>query len=430
MTPLPDGYRVVTVPRERTAQFRAVDHLAFGYEPDEKTLEIVPDQLEWDRTAGVERADGSLAAVHASYDFDLPVPGGEVACSGLTWVGVRPDERRRGLLTAMIDHHFARSLERGEPVSALTAAEMAIYGRFGYGCASDDVRLKIPRGARLRDVPGSDALTVRIATADPDEHTDLVHALHAAGGAGRPGWVLRSSEALRRGRLVDPPAWRDGGEPLRIVTVHDASGEPRAYALLRRKETWADAGPRYPVAVREAVAVDAAAAHRLWSFVLDLDLTHEVAVAGLAPDDALLTLLLDVRAAVPQLRDNVWVRLLDLPAALTARRYAAAVDVVLEVTDTRLPANAGRWRLRTQAADAAEAAEAVGAQGFAAEVTATDDAPDLRVDVRELGAAYLGARSLAAAARAGLVVELTPGTLLPTATAFSWPVAPVCSWVF
>jgi predicted acetyltransferase len=421
MTPLPDGYRVVTVPHERKAEFRAVDHLAFANEPDEKTVEIVPDQLEWDRTAGVERADGSLAAVHSSYDFDLPVPGGEVARSGLTWVGVRPDERRRGLLTAMMDFHFTRSLERGEPVSALTAAEMAIYGRFGYGCASDEVRLTIPRPARLRDVPGSDALTVRLATADPGEHADLVHALHTAAGAGRPGWVLRSSDALRRGRLADPPAWRDGGEPLRIVTVHDESGEPRAYALLRRKDTWTPTGARYPVTVKEAVAVDAAAAHRLWSFVLDMDLTHEISVRGLATDDPLLTLLVDSRAAVPQVGDNVWVRILDLAPALTARRYAAPVDVVLEVTDDRLPANAGRWRLRTGAADA---------RGFSADVTRTDDKPDLRLDVRELSGAYLGGRSLAAYARAGLVAELTPGTLLPTATAFSWPLAPVCSWVF
>ncbi|MCR6646959.1 MAG: GNAT family N-acetyltransferase [Cellulomonas sp.] len=421
MTPLPPGYRTVAVPHDRKQEFVAVDHLAFAFEPDEKTSEIVPDQLPWDRTAAVERPDGTLAAVHASYDFDLPVPGGEVACSGLTWVGVRPDERRRGLLSAMIDFHFARSLERGEPVSALFAAEMAIYGRFGYGAAAHDVRVKIPRGAKLRDVPGSESLTVRFDSADPDKHTDLVHAVHVAAGAGRPGWVTRPTDAMRRGRVVDPPAWRDGGEPLRIVTVHDEAGDPRAYALLRRKETWADPGPRYPVLIREAVATDAAAAHRLWSFVLDLDLTAEVSSGMLPADDPLLGLLVDPRGAVPRIADNIWVRLLDLPAALTARRYSAPVDLVLEVTDARLPANAGRWRLTTGEA---------GADGYPAEVATTDDEPDLRLDVRELGAAYLGGRSLAALASAGLVTEVTPGTLLPAAAAFGWPLAPVCSWVF
>jgi len=421
MTSLPPGYRTVAVPLDRKSEFLAVDHLAFAFEPDEATSAIVPDSLEWDRCAGVERPDGTLGAVHSSYDFDLPVPGGEVPCSGLTFVGVRPDERRRGLLSAMIDFHFRRSLERGEPVSALFAMEAAIYGRFGYGSASDSARLTVPRGARLRDVPGSETLTVRIDTIDPDRHADLVHAVHVAAGAGRPGWVTRTTEALRRGRVVDPPAWREGGEPLRIVTVHDEAGDPRAYATLRRKENHTAAGPRFPVTIREAVAVDAAAAHRLWSFLLDLDLTSEVTTGLLATDDHLVSLLVDLRGATPRLVDNVWVRLLDLPVALAARRYSAPVDVVLEVTDARLPDNAGRWRLTTLDE---------GADGWAAEVTRTDDEPDLRVDVRELGAVYLGARSLAAYGRADLVTELTPGTLRPTSAAFAWPVAPVCSWIF
>ena len=62
--------------------------------------------------------------------------------------------------------------------------------------------------------------------------------------------------------------------------------------------------------------------------------------------------------------------------------------------------------------------------------TRTDDDADLTLDVRELGAAYLGGRSLPAQARAGLVVERTPGALQSAAVAFAWPVAPVCSWVW
>jgi len=96
--------------------------------------------------------------------------------------------------------------------------------------------------------------------------------------------------------------------------------------------------------------------------------------------------------------------------------------VVLEVTDTRLPANAGRWRLVTGEAEADGT--------FAATVVRTHEAADLRLDVRELGAAYLGGRSLAAQARAGLVVEETPGALQSAAAAFLWPVAPFCSYVW
>ncbi|WP_456820742.1 GNAT family N-acetyltransferase [Cellulomonas sp. URHB0016] len=421
MSPLPDGYRVVEVAESRRQEFLEVDRLAFAFDSTPETDALVPLTLPWDRTMGVEAPGGALASVHASFPFQLPVPGATVACSGLTWVGARPDQRRRGLLHAMIDTHFARSLGRGEPVSALFAAEPAIYGRFGYGSAASDVRATVGRGAVLRPVPGSEDLTVRFATVDRTAHTDMVDELHRAAGQGRPGWITRDTDVLRVRAIVDPPAWRDGAEPLRIVSVHTADGEPRAYALFRRKEKWEQAGPRHTVAVREAVALDPAAAHRLWSFLLDLDLTASVESPMLAADDALLHLLVDPRAVVPKLTDNLWVRLLDVPAALEGRRYASPVDLVLEVTDTRLPTNAGRWRLRTEDA---------GDGSWSASVGRTEDPADVELDVRELGAAYLGGRSLEAQRRAGLVTERRGGAVLRAAAAFAWPVAPVCSWVF
>lgn len=419
----PAGYRLTEITADRVEEYRAVDAMAFA-EParDPATDLAVPFAVPLDRAVGVETDGGELVAVHGSYAFHLPVPGGEVPCAGLTWVGVRPDHRRRRLLSTMIDAHLERSLGRGEPVSALFAAEPGIYGRFGYGSAADHVRLTLARGAALRDVPGSADLTVRFETLDPALHEDLVDRLQIAAGTGRPGWIARGSDALRRTAVADPAAWRRGGEPARLVTVHDAAGEPRAYAVLRRTQTWADGGAAYPVQVRSAAAVGAAAAHRLWSFLLDLDLTSTVTTGMLAVDDPLLALLADTRRPVPRTSDNLWVRLLDVPAALAARRYAAPLDVVLGVRDTLLPANAGAWRLVTGEAGAD------GAHG--AHVERTDAAPDLELDVRELGAAYLGGRSLSALAAVGQVTTRDPAVLHRAATAFGWPVAPVCPWVF
>jgi predicted acetyltransferase len=417
----PTGYRIIEVPESRKDEFLQVDQLAFAFEPDAETSAQVPLTLDWSRTMAAETEAGTLAAVHASFPFTLPVPGAEVACAGLTWVGARPDHRRRGLLSAMIDTHFERALGRGEPVSALFAAEPAIYGRFGYGSAADDVRLVIPRAAALRDVARSEELTVRFEPLDRAVHVPLVQAVHAAAGNGRPGWIRRDTTLLQERHLADPPAWRDGGEPLRVVTVL-AGDTPRGYALLRRKEMRGDGGARSKVFVREVAALDAAAAHRLWSVLLDLDLTATVETGMLAVDDELLHLLLDPRVTVPKVSDNLWVRLLDVPTALAARRYSAPVDLVLDVVDARLPTNAGRWRLVT------------GAQGpdgaWGAEVTSTSEQADLTLDVRELGATYLGGRSMGALARAGLVTEQRAGALQGVAAAFWWPLAPVCSWVF
>ncbi|QGQ19755.1 GNAT family N-acetyltransferase [Cellulomonas sp. JZ18] len=417
MSDLPEGYRLLQLPAERQDEFLAVDRLAFVVPADPAVDAVVPFPVPHDRMVGVEAPDGALAAVHGSYPFHLPVPGGAVPCAGLTWVGVRPDHRRRGLLRAMVRAHLDRSLARGEVVSALFAAETPIYGRFGYGCAADDLRMTLPRRAALRPVAGSDELTVRLETADPERHGPLLQDLHVRAGAGRPGWATRTTPALRARALADPPPWRDGAEPLLLAVVRDASDEVRAAASFARKAAWEPTGPAFVVKVREALALDPAAAHRLWSFLLDLDLTGTVETPMLPVDDVLTHLLVDPRPARARLADNVWVRLLDLPAALAARRYPAPLDVVLDVRDGLLPDNAGRWRV-------------VAPAGGTAEVARTDAEPDVLLDVRELGAAYLGGRSLAAMARAGLVTVRAGVDVDAVAAAFAWPVAPVCSWVF
>lgn len=414
MSTPPPGYRTVAVPADRVDDFRTVTGLAFGNARDPEVDAVVPFDVPTDRLIAVEAPDGSYAAVHGSFAFVMPVPGGEVACAGLTWVGVRPDQRRRGLLRSMIATHVEHALGRGEPVSALFAAEAPIYGRFGYGSASDEMRMTLPRRAALRPVAGSDALTVRIERVTP-EHADQVAEMLARAGAGRPGWMPRCSPELRTHAVADPPPWRDGAEPLLLATVHDGD-DVRGLALFARRSGWTDGTPSSTVRVRQLSALDAAAAHRLWSFLLDLDLTVRVETPALPVDDVLLQLLVDPRPGQRRVGDNLWVRVLDVPAALTARRYAGPLDVVLDVGDALLPDNAGRWRL------------AVGADG-SAEVTRTDRDADVRLDVRELGALYLGGRSASALGAAGLVDGDVP-VLDAVTRAFVSPLAPVCPWMF
>lgn len=417
MVTLPHGLELVALGPDRLRDVLELDLWAFPSSDSLDDLLTLPSPLTWDRTYGVaDPADpGPLVAMHASYPFaHCPVPGGRLPVAGLTWVGVHPQWRRRGLLSAMIDVHFAHCRDRGEPVSLLYAAEPAIYGRFGYGLASRHVSLTLKRRAALRPVAGTDGLSVRIETASAEAHRDLVARLHAS--VDRPGWVTRETPELAAAWHSDSPLLRHGREAGRILVV-ERDGQPVGYALFRRKGDWGVAGPEGSVRVSEAVASDAAAAHVLWSRLLDLDLTTEVTSGQLALDDPLLNLLEDLRAARPVEHDNLWARIIDLPAALAGRQYQAPVDVVLEVGDARLPDNAGRWRL---------AASAFGP----ASVTRTEAAADLALDVREVGAAFLGGTSLLELAGAGLVRELTPGALRAASVAFGWPVAPVASWIF
>ena len=399
------------------AEFFEVDQWAFGFDPADAELDAAREELEWHRVAGVRLGDPpKLVGIHAVLTQTLTVPGGSLACAGLTWVGVHPTARRRGVLRAMMRYHLDDARDRGEPVSALFAAEPAIYGRFGYGLTSSWVELTLGRGAALRDVPGSDRLVASFETADRTEHGPLVADVFERARLTRPGGVSRSRGALWDSAFVMPPSAQRGHDLLRLLTVRDAGGDVRGYALFTRRVDWSSTGADGTVSVREAVALDPVAEHALWTRLLDLDLTSKVEVRRRAVDDVLLHLLVDVRAANPRFSDALWVRVVDLPTALAARRYPVPVDVVLQVADELCVSNAGRWRLEG------------GPDG--ASCTRTDAAADLALGVRDLASAFLGGQSLLALANAGLVGELRPGALFRAAAAFGWPIAPYSGWLF
>jgi predicted acetyltransferase len=418
---LPDGYRLVDLPRARGTEMLEIDSWAFAFAVRADEVESTLDCFPFDRGRGVEIVDaargpaGTLAAVHSSFEFVMRVPGGAtVPTAGLTWVGVHQGHRRRGLLTAMIDDHFARSLARGEVVSTLWAAEPPIYQRFGYGLASKDVRVKIGRKPTFRDVPGSDDLTVALETVDAAKHGEIVRVFQA--DHWRPGTNTTVPDPLMNNLLNDVPSEREGKEPLRFLTVRDGE-KVVGWAVFRRKHAFDDWDPSGIVNMPAWGATDAKATRRVWSVLTDLDLMTSTHGWLIALDDPLLHLLENERAAAPTIRDNTWVRILDVTKALEGRGYEADADVVVEIADRQLPENAGTWRIRVA--------------GGAAKVAREPDAsPDLSMNVQELGAAYLGGVDVDALARAGLIVEHTPGSAHALGRAMTSPVAPVCNISF
>jgi predicted acetyltransferase len=198
--------------------------------------------------------------------------------------------------------------------------------------------------------------------------------------------------------------------------LHESSHGTTGYALWQTTADWAPTGPQGEVQVREVVGADPEAYLALWRFLLSIDLTRTTHYHFAAVDEPLIHLVDEPRRLGGRLNESLWVRLVDLPRALAARRYAAPVDVVLDVTDRVLTGNTGRWRLT--------------GDRHTATCTPTHDPADLACDVLELGSAYLGGMSLAALGAAGRVRELTPGALAATATAFGWHRLPAAAEVF
>lgn len=418
-TPLPAPYTFMDLEERDRREVTALDTLIF---PDSHSLDdllTTPDSLEWERMWGIH--DGvELAATHGTYSLQrYPVPGAHTQCGWLTWVGVHPGHRRRGLLRAMIAHHFQECRDRQEPVSGLFAAEPAIYGRFGYGMAARHTELALPRGAQLRPVPRSQEIRIRITNFSSEDHGALISDLHRRSGdvgLGRPGWATWETPGLKASQTTVTPALAAGKEPLRILLAIDGE-ETVGYATFRRALAWQPTGPDGTVQVQDFAAVSPAATHRMWSVLLDLDLMTEVTTPMLALDDPLLELLVDIRKASARVQDNSWLRIVDLPRALEARKLAGALDVVVEVSDSLLPENSGHWRI-------------AGKQWEHPEVIATERPSDVSLDIRELSAAYLGGASLLQSLSAGLGTVHDERAAADLALALAWPVSPVVNWIF
>lgn len=413
---VPPGYRRVDLAPARAQEIFGVVQWAFVTDIADDEVAIAADTVAWDRARGVEaEAAGTLAGVHSSFGYTMRTPGGTVPASGLTWVSVHPAHRRRGILSSMIADHFARSRARGEAVSTLIAAETEIYQRFGYGLGHRAYRVTLPRGLKLAPVEGSDELAVRLEDASPERHADAVRAVLARDT--RPGGMAHIDDVLAFDALHDAPSERRSNERLRLAIVEDAEG-PAAFAVFRRTGAWEALAPKGTGRVFAWAAGTPAAQRRLFSVLADLDLMASLTVETVAVDDPLLLWAPDIRALDARLRDQLWVRILDIKAALEARSYSGDADVVIEVADEHVAENAHAWRLQVRG-------------GVAAVSRAERDAQvDVRLGIRELSSAYLGGVTLREIGEAGLAHEARPGALDALSTAFAWTLAPRSTFFF
>lgn len=381
---------------------------AFGGIPEPaEEREVFRELTEIDRSIGVWD-DGRCVGTAGAFSFRLTVPGGAaVPSAGVTMVSVAATHRRRGVLTSMMRRQLDDVRSWGEPLAVLTASEPVIYGRFGYGAGTYQLNADIDTSrVRLSVPPGTD--DVRLRYAAPADVLDACEAVYARLVSRRPGMIARIP-GWERLWLLDPESTRDGASPLQCV-VAERDGEVVGFVRYRVKADWDATGPKGTVVVSDLEALDPAGHGALWRFLFDLDLTSRIDIRRRPVDEAWQYLVSDIRRCSPLVRDALYVRLVDVGAALEARTYQTPVDVVLEVEDAFCPWNTGRWRLSGDAKGASCAR--------------TTDPADLALSVRELGAAYLGGVSLASLAGAGLVREVRQGALAEASLGFGSVVAP------
>jgi predicted acetyltransferase len=386
-------------------------------EPQEIELRAVPaDQRFAAEVVGSEADPSTYPGIYGVRPMELSVPDGAgggraVPVAGLTWVGVHPDHRRRGLLTAMIGHHLEQTRREGGHLSALHASEPSIYGRYGYGLASLELDVELGRGATFTAPHLEDdvaRISTRLATIDDEDMGARRRRIDLDMLATNVGTIVGNEEFYAELCHVSVDQRREVEPPRVLVAVQD--GRDVGYAVFTRKHRWPNSRPAAEVSVT-SLSGGPAARLALLRRLTDLDLSGKITVGGVASTDPLLSWVEGPRGLGDvHPFDSLWLRLVDLPEALAARGYEGTCDVVVEVADEPAPWNAGRWRIRVK--------DGVG------EAARTDDEAEVSLPVAALGAAYLGGANLAEMHRAGVVGEHRTGAVRELWRAFRTDVGP------
>jgi predicted acetyltransferase len=350
--------------------------------------------------------DGAIVAGAGAFEFQLTIPGGPVPTAGVTVVGVLPTHRRRGLVRELMGVQLKDAHTRGEPISALWASEGGLYGHFGYGLASVCADVEISKAHTAFNRPVDWQGTARLVTVD--EAGELFPQVYDQVAPTTPGMISRTQEWWRKRTLSDSEWRRAGGGELAFAVLERA-GVPEAYAIYRLNFSYADGLPTGTTVVVEAMGATPAAAAAVWRYLLDIDWMAKVEAELLPVDHPLHLLLLEQNRMRFRVGDGIWIRPVDVGAALAARAYAGDSDVVLEVTDAFCPWNDGRYAL---------------------DGSRTTASPDLRLSVDALGCVFLGGFTFSDLLRAGRVEEVKEGAVARADALYRTDRKPWCPEIF
>ncbi len=356
----------------------------------------------------------SLAAFHGTqivgtayiHRFEVRVPGGWLPMAGVAGVTVQPTHRRRGILTRLMEAQLRDVYERGEPLAGLYASESVIYGRYGYGMATFHQEWSLARHRSGMEFPHNYEGEVEFVEAS--QARELFPEVYERVRPLRPGMIRR--DPIRWDlKLRDPESDRQGSSP-NFHAVYRSGDRIDGYVLYRLNHT------THTLTVQELISATDEAESALWEYCFGVDLMTTTKALLRPIDEPLLWRLADPRHLKRSSSDDLWVRLVNLPEALSQRSYAAEGRLILEVTDSYCPWNHGRFELL--------------ATPGGAECISTAATAHLALSVADLGAVYLGGVSFRTLWHADRVRADDPETIQRADALFATDSQPWCTVEF
>lgn len=387
-------------------------HIGRAFHEDNSDEEITRWRgiTELDRTVAALDG-GEIVGTAGAFSFDMALPGGAtVPVAGVTAVSVRATHRRQGVLTRMMAHQLDDVAARGEPIAVLTASETRIYGRFGYGLGTQFWGWTIDSEGTTFASPSRAA--GRIRALEKDDAAKVLPEVRERVWRRSPG-EMSWSQAWWDDWFKDPKDDRGGGSERRYAAHESASGEVDGYVAWNAKPKWEHGLAIGTLRVQHLYGYDDDVETALLEFLLSIDLKKTVSAWDRPVNEPLRWRLADYRRMkVVESGDHLWVRLLDVERALSARELGADDRLVIEVADRFRPQTAGAYVLEPGSC------------------TRTDAEPDLVMDIRDLGALSLGCVAATTLRRAGRIEQRTAGATARADRLFASTATPWCATHF
>lgn len=320
-----------------------------------------------ERVAVVEDA-GTFVASFRSWDSGMSVPGGKIVkANAVSGVVVSPTHRRRGLLRDWMSADLRQAKDAGHVASVLWASEATIYGRYGFGpvTAQTTMALDIGRSDFARSAPGS------MRSLEANEALAVARDLFERVEARNAGTLTRTPYFWER--ILGTSAETDNSHRWSVAHVNHG-GIVDGIVTYDCKGAGDDWVPDAEVVVVDLAAATDEAEEALWHYCSTIDFARRVTYET-SPEVPLASWLTNPRAAKTRSTwDGMWARLLDVPAALSARTYPVPGTVVLQVTDDLA---GGTFALEVDATGNAEC-------------TPTTAAPDVVLGASDLATVWFG----------------------------------------